>query len=43
MKPIKNFFKLFLEMFAWIFVIAVISLSESLKSLSWLVISGRNA
>lgn len=26
MKPIKNFFKLFLEMFAWIFVIAVISL-----------------
>lgn len=26
MKPIKNFFKLFLEMFVWIFVIAVISL-----------------
>lgn len=26
MKQIKNFFKLFLEMFAWIFVIAVISL-----------------
>lgn len=26
MKPIKNFFKLFLKAFAWIFVVAVISL-----------------
>lgn len=40
MKPIKNFFKLFLEMFAWIFVIAVISLIIIRVLEKFIVVSG---